>query len=208
MTGTMSTAPYCITGEGLAKKFGRNTLFKGISLSVATGESLSITGPNGSGKSTLMKILAGIQQPTAGKINLISGVSIERVQWLSRIGYTGPLVNPYDELTGWENITFASRLADAGERAGRLMEAFGLDLHRDKKVKYYSSGMKQRLKLILAVLNDPPVLMLDEAGTNLDAAGAATLHSYLESVRKEKIIIIATNDPQEEQLCGRTITLG
>jgi ABC-type multidrug transport system ATPase subunit len=208
MTGMMSTAPYSITGEGLAKKFGRSTLFKGINLSVATGESLSITGPNGSGKSTLMKILAGIQQPTAGKVDLVSGVSIEKVQWLSRIGYTGPLVNPYDELTGWENITFASRLADAGERAGLLMEAFGLDLHRDKKVKYYSSGMKQRLKLILAVLNDPPVLMLDEAGTNLDPAGAATLHSYLESVRKDKIIILATNDPQEEQLCGRTITLG
>ncbi|HQF08717.1 MAG TPA: ABC transporter ATP-binding protein [Spirochaetota bacterium] len=204
----MSTAPYSLTGEGLAKKFGRSALFKGICLSAATGESLSITGPNGSGKSTLMKILAGIQKPTAGNVDLVSGSSIEKTQWLSHIGYTGPLVNPYDELTGLENIAFAARPADAGERAGRLLETFGLGPHRDKKVKHYSSGMKQRLKLILAFLNDPPVLMLDEPGMNLDSAGTALLHSYLESVRKEKIIIIATNDPLEEQLCGRTIKLG
>lgn len=204
----MSSASYRISGQGLTKKFGRNTLFKDISLSAATGESLSITGPNGSGKSTLMKILAGIQKPTAGNVDLAAGAPIDRAQWLSHIGYTGPLVNPYDDLTGWENITFAARHADAGDRAGRLLESFGLGLHRDKKVKHYSSGMKQRLKLILAVLNDPPVLMLDEAGTNLDAAGTALLHSYLESVRKEKIIILATNDPLEEQLCGRTISLG
>ncbi len=208
MEETMSSAPYRISGEGLAKKFGRNTLFRDISLTAATGESLSITGPNGSGKSTLMKILTGIQRPSAGRVDLASGASIEPARWLSHIGYTGPLVNPYDELTGWENITFAARRADAGDRACRLLESFGLGLHRDKKVKHYSSGMKQRLKLILAVLNDPPVLMLDEAGTNLDAAGTALLHSYLESVRKEKIIILATNDPLEEKLCGRTISLG
>jgi heme exporter protein A len=204
----MGFAKYTITGEGLAKKFGSNGLFKGINLSVTTGESLCITGPNGSGKSTLLKILAGLQVPTAGTVELAAGVSIPREDWHTLIGYTGPLVNPYDDLTGQENISFAARHAASAERAGILLERFNLDRHRDKKVKHYSSGMKQRLKLILAVLNDPKVLMLDEAGTNLDADGTGLLHSYLETIRGEKIIILATNDPQEEKLCGKVVRLG
>ncbi len=207
-TEKMNTAPYTITGEGLARKFGRNTLFKDICLSLSTGESLSITGPNGSGKSTLLKILAGLQNPTAGNIGLASNGPIARMEWHAHIGYTGPLVNPYDDLTGWENISFAARRADAATRAVLLLDRFNLDRHRDKKVKHYSSGMKQRLRLILAVLNDPPILMLDEAGTNLDTGGTALLHSYLESVQEEKIIILATNDTQEEKLCREVIRLG
>jgi heme exporter protein A len=207
-TGKMDTAGYTIKGEGLAKKFGRNNLFRDIALSVATGRSLCITGPNGSGKSTLLKILAGLQNPTAGTVALASDDSIPRAIWHAHIGYTGPLVNPYDDLTGWENISFAARRADASARGNQLLEQFNLDRHRDKKVKHYSSGMKQRLRLILAFLNDPPVLMLDEAGMNLDAGGTALLHTYLESVREEKIIILATNDEQEEKLCGGVIRLG
>jgi heme exporter protein A len=207
-TGKMDTAKYTIKGEEIAKKFGRNTIFKDINLSVTTGESLCITGPNGSGKSTLLKILAGLQGPTSGTVAVLSDSAIAKSDWHPHIGYTGPLVNPYDELTGGENIVFAARNADVGERADHLLERFSLAVHRDKKVKHYSSGMKQRLRIILAVLNDPPILMLDEAGTNLDAGGTAILHSYLESVRKEKIIILATNDAQEEKLCGEVIRLG
>ncbi len=204
----MNTAPYRITGEGLAKKFGRTGLFRNITLSVATGGSLSITGPNGSGKSTLLKILAGLLNPTTGSIVLSSGHLIEKSAWPAHIGYTGPLVNPYDELTGMENISFVLKHGCDTARAGLLLERFDLERHRDKKVRHYSSGMKQRLKLILAIVNDPPVLMFDEAGTNLDAGGTALLHSYLESVRNEKIIILATNDAAEEKLCGGVIRLG
>ncbi len=207
-TGKMDTAKYTIKGEEITKKFGRNTIFKNINLSVTTGGSLCITGPNGSGKSTLLKILAGLQGQSAGTVSLASGNPIPKTEWRAQIGYTGPLVNPYDDLTGQENITFAASHADATARADLLLEQFNLARQRDKMVKYYSSGMKQRLRIILAVLNDPPILMLDEAGTNLDAGGIALLHSYLESVRKEKIIILATNDAQEEKLCGEVIRLG
>jgi ABC-type multidrug transport system ATPase subunit len=89
-----------------------------------------------------------------------------------------------------------------------MLKKFDLSGHSDKKVKYYSSGMKQRLKIILAALNEPPVLILDEPGTNLDSAGREILYGYLDSVRKEKIIILATNDPAEEKLCGGVIRLG
>lgn len=207
-TGDMERSKYTISGEGLAKKFGRNALFRNINLALETGQSLSITGPNGSGKSTLLMILAGLLRPTAGSISLATTKAIEKSEWPLHIGYTGPLINPYDELTGMENISFAAMQGRDDSRALPLLEQFCLDRHRDKKVKHYSSGMKQRLKILLALLNDPPVLMLDEPGMNLDAGGTAVLHSCIQSVRNDKIIILATNDEKEEKLCSGVIRLG
>jgi heme exporter protein A len=207
-TGTMDTAKYTITGNDLSRKFGRNTVFKNINLSVATGRSLCITGPNGSGKSTLLRILAGIQNPTAGSVLLSSDSPIEKALWMDHIGYTGPLVNPYDELTGIENLSFVLKDGGTTRKVSSLLLQFKLDLHGNKKVKHYSSGMKQRLKIILAILNDPPILFFDEAGTNLDSDGTSILHGYLESVRTSKIIILATNDADEEKLCNGVIRLG
>ncbi len=207
-TGSMNTTHYTITVNELTRKFGRTLLFRDISLSIATGQSLCITGPNGSGKSTLLKILGGLLNPTSGSVVIASGNPIERHLWIDHIGYTGPLVNPYDELTGIENLSFALKEGDATGKARQLLEHFKLDRHGDKKVRHYSSGMKQRLKIILAILNDPPLLLLDEAGTNLDSGGASILHGYLESVRKRKIIILATNDTAEEKLCSEVIRLG
>ncbi len=204
----MDTAKHTITVNGLAKKFGRIFLFRDISFSVATGRSLCITGPNGSGKSTLLKILSGLLNPTSGSVVIASGSPIEKNFWMDHIGYTGPLVNPYDELTGIENCSFALKDGGSSEKTRPLLEQFKLDRHGEKKVKYYSSGMKQRLKIILAILNDPPLLLLDEAGTNLDSGGASILHDYLESVRNKKIIVLATNDAAEEKLCSEVIRLG
>ncbi|MBP7734700.1 MAG: ABC transporter ATP-binding protein [Spirochaetes bacterium] len=204
----MDTAKYTITVNDLARKFGRHAVFKNINLSVETGRSLCITGPNGSGKSTLLRILAGLQNPTSGTVLLSSGGPIEKALWMDHIGYTGPLVNPYDELTGIENLSFVLKDGGAAQKVSSLLLQFKLDLHGNKKVKHYSSGMKQRLKIILAILNDPPILFLDEAGTNLDSDGTSILHGYLESVRTSKIIILATNDADEEKLCSGVIRLG
>ena len=182
-------------------------LFKDIDIARQTGESLCVTGPNGSGKSTLLKILAGLQGPTKGDVAYSSVAEIARSEWLEHIGYTGPLVNSYEDLTAWENIRFALKRGSE-TAADALIQKFDLSGHSDKKVKYYSSGMKQRLKIILATLNEPPVLILDEPGSNLDSAGKEILYGYLDSIRKEKIIILATNDPAEEKLCGGVIRLG
>jgi heme exporter protein A len=203
----MNSVKYKLDARDLSKKFNRAFLFEGIDLSRETSESLCVTGPNGSGKSTLLKILAGLQSPTKGDVCYSTDEDIDRNEWLDHIGYTGPLVNPYEDLTAWENIRFSLKRGSE-TAADSMLKKFDLSGHSDKKVKYYSSGMKQRLKIILAALNDPPVLILDEPGTNLDSAGREILYGYLDSVRKEKIIILATNDPAEEKLCGGVIRLG
>jgi heme exporter protein A len=204
----MNSAHYIIQASGLARKFNAVFLFRDIEVTVETGESFSVTGPNGSGKSTLLKILAGIQAPTAGTISHSAGAEIPRSEWPVHIGYTGPLVNPYDELSAPENIRFALGRGRGMSAAEALLDRFDLSRHGEKKLKHYSSGMKQRLRIILALVNDPPVLILDEPGTNLDGPGREILYAHIESVRKEKIIILATNDAREEKLCGRGIRLG
>ncbi|OHD63764.1 MAG: hypothetical protein A2176_14615 [Spirochaetes bacterium RBG_13_51_14] len=204
----MSGIRYTLRVQDLAKKFNSTLLFKSISFSVETGGSLCVTGPNGSGKSTLLKILAGIMNPTGGAVSLAAAADIPPCDWMNHIGYTGPLVNPYDDLTGLENIQFVLKSGNYASRLDSLLRQFNLTQHRDKLVKHYSSGMKQRLRLILAVLNDPPVLILDEPGTNLDAGGREALSSFLDLARKQKIIVLATNEPGEEKLCGGGIRLG
>jgi ABC-type multidrug transport system ATPase subunit len=199
---------YKLQARGLSKKFNRTILFEDIHLAGEPGDSLCVTGPNGSGKSTLLKILAGLQNPTKGDITYSADTDISRDEWMDHIGYTGPLINPYEDLTALENIHFALKQGNGAATADSLLRKFDLYRHRDKKIKYYSSGMKQRLKIIMAVLNDPPVLILDEPGTNLDATGRDILYTYLDTVRNDKIIILATNEPGEEKLCGEVIRLG
>lgn len=204
----MNSAHYILNATGLSRAFNRVPLFTGLDITVKTGESFCVTGPNGSGKSTLLKILAGILSPSAGNVTYTADAVIPREEWPVHIGYTGPMVNPYDELTARENIGFASRRGCDPGRGHALLCHFGLSRHGDKKLKHYSSGMKQRLKIIIALVNDPPVLILDEPGTNLDDDGKDLLAAVLDDVRKQKIILIATNDAREEQLCGGGVRLG
>lgn len=204
----MNDPRHTVEVRGLAKKFGRTGIFRDITFTVAAGESLCVTGRNGSGKSTLLKILAGLLSPSAGSVKHMLGNEIPKAAWLGHTGYTGPLVNPYDELTAQEHIDFVGKCPADRAAADSLLDRFDLARHRNKKVRHYSSGMKQRLRIILAVLNDPPVLILDEPSTNLDGDGKEVFRSYLDSIRDGRIIIIATNDAAEERLCGGGISLG
>jgi ABC-type multidrug transport system ATPase subunit len=205
----MNSIRYRIEIQGLAKQFGRNLLFKNLNFTVDTGSSFCITGPNGSGKTTLLNIIAGLMKPSTGTVTYtdIDLGSIIRDR-LPFIGYAGPLVNPYEDLTALENIKFSLKKYKQNSNTDFLFNYFNLNSYKDMKIRYYSTGMKQRLRIILADLNDPPVLLLDEPNTNLDERGRGTLHSYLASIVKKKIIILATNDSDEEKLFNGGIRLG
>lgn len=198
--------------RGCAKRFGKTLVFKGINLQVSSGGSLAVTGPNGSGKSTLLELCARVQSPSAGEVNFMRGD--ERVtgkdHW-NLLGLVSARVNPYGELSGGENIEFAIRArgldpADK-DRAGELLDYFGLSRHRGKPVKHYSSGMRQRLRFVLASLHDPPVLLLDEPGAHLDGEGRDLMYGLIERMREGRILIIATNDESEAKLCAARLNL-
>ncbi len=205
----MQNKPVNIEAQNIEKKFGKSLLFRNINFLLSKGDSFYITGPNGSGKSTLLQILAGIQKPTSGNVIYTSENSIiERDFYKDIYGFTGPQVNPYDMLTAIENLKFTSSESIDENLMKDYLEKFYLYKHRDKPVKYYSSGMKQRLRLIHALINDPEILMLDEPCSNLDNDGRDILYTILDKIKINKIVIIATNESSDMNLCSKGINLG
>jgi ABC-type multidrug transport system ATPase subunit len=197
-----------IEAEKVEKKFGQNTLFKNINFKIQKGDSFYITGPNGSGKSTLLQILAGIQKPTSGRVVYKSNDAIVESEYYKNFfGFTGPQVNPYDMLTSVENLKFTASPNTEENKINEYLEKFELYRHRTKHVKYYSSGMKQRLRLIHALINDPEIIMLDEPCSNLDTKGRDIIYKILNEIKSDKIIIIATNESEDINLCSKGIDL-
>lgn len=195
--------------ENIAKNFGKNRLFRDVSVSLSAGDSLAITGANGSGKSTLLEIAAGIRRPDRGSVSMmLGGTSVPAECFLLHGAFISPRTLPYDELTGIENIRFSLRSSVPAHTIDEMLERVSLLPHANKRVRHYSTGMRQRLKIAMAILNDPAVLFLDEPGSNLDDQGKAILYSLVDETRNSRIILIATNEPAERALCGKEIHLG
>ena len=204
MTGTI-----VLSAQSLGKKFNRRTIIDNISFSLTAPSSLALTGKNGSGKSTLCKMIAGILQPSSGS------VSIRREDQNSpaapSIGLVTPYPNLYDEFTAAENIRFLSRIRSRlpDERSLRiLMEKVDLWKRRDDEVGTFSSGMKQKLKYVFALVHEPPVLVLDEPTSNLDDDGIRFVVDVIEDQKRNGLLVIATNDADESSWCSEHIHLG
>ena len=181
--------------------YGRRALFAEVSAEVTPGRCLVIAGANGAGKSTLLKIIAGLIRPDTG-----------RVEFEGTRGYAAPDVQLYGELTGTENLAFFARLrglSDVGNAA--LLAKVGLPTARGRDlVSAYSSGMRQRLKLAVSLLGDPPLLLWDEPTATLDSAGRSMVDSLLtDSLSAGRTIVVATNDPAEAERWGDlSLTIG
>lgn len=200
-----------LQAENLSKNFDRKTIFKDISFSASGGDSLAITGKNGSGKSTLIKILSAIHTQTTGTINLnINGNVIERSQYYSYIGLVSPYLNLYDEFTGYENLKIISSIRGQSDRTkiDDTLKKVGLYERRNDMLRIYSSGMKQRLKIAFAILHDPIVLLLDEPTDNLDTEGIKIVDEIVSNQKKDKILVIATNNEYEKSYCEEEIRIG
>jgi len=204
----MEASDFQINAHKLSQKFNRSPLFSDISFSLQTGDSLAVTGSNGSGKSTLLMIAACLISPTRGSmVYKKDGREVPKGAVSEYMGFTSPLVNPYEELTGYENIAFMQKGKIKHEFAESMLLDFKLKKHAHRQVRFYSTGMKQRLKLILALLNDSPVMFFDEPGSNLDSEGKDMAYSYIQGIMGDKIVVIATNEKTETALCKRDICL-
>ncbi len=164
-----------IAAEGLGKNFGEKRILRDIGFALTDGQSLAITGPNGSGKTTLVKILCGLIRPSEGKLRYLeNGKEIESDHIFPYIGLVSPYLELYEELTADENIQFFTRMRNlqgVDHKVNELLVFFKLDGRENDAVKTYSSGMRQRLKYIVALLHEPKILFLDEPTSNLDSAG-------------------------------------
>lgn len=197
--------------EDISKSFFRdNYLFSGINIELLPGDSLAITGRNGSGKSTLMKILAGLMLSSSGNTEFsINNTKLKEDQVPGNISFVAPYANLYEEFTPLEIAQIYCGLNGRKfEKSNFLIlcEEFDLSNHTKKIIKNFSSGMKQRLKLIIGFLNDPPFLFLDEPGSNLDEYGLKTAIEIAGTRNtKGRITFIASNDSREIVNCNKTI---
>jgi heme exporter protein A len=180
-----------ITARGLGRDFGSKRVLRGLDFDLQRGGFLVVTGPNGSGKSTLLSLCAGLLVPTAGELV----VEADR----GEIGYVAhePLV--YRELTALENLDLFGRLyrvPERRERAGMLLERFGLWEARRQRVSSFSRGMAQRLALCRALLHDPTMLLLDEPYAGLDAEASRLVDDLLSEQGGLTTCVLATHEPQ------------
>lgn len=196
--------------DNLGKAFGRRWLFRKLSLEVPKGEGLVIVGPNGSGKTTLLRLLCGLVLPTEGNIVWHwNGYHLPPRQARPLIGAVLPECEPYDELTAWENLRLVADLRGASvELLPAWLERVGLTNAKNQLVREFSSGMRLRLKLAMALLHEPPFLLLDEPTAMLDSQGRTLLGELIAEQKRRGIVAIATNDERDRVYGDRQITLG
>ncbi len=204
--------PIRLVIERVSKLYGARRVLHNICAELTAGEVLLVTGHNGVGKSTLMRLLAGLQRPTTGTIAYIDGaVRMAPGEARRMIGMVGADVQLYRELTAREHVAFvvdvrgmALQLSDETE----LLASVGLSGRADEQVVTFSSGMQQRLRYALALVHQPPVLLLDEPTTNLDAAGIGMVDRVVAQQRTRGLTVIATNDPRDRKYGDLVLALG
>jgi heme exporter protein A len=198
-----------LVADHLAKRFGSRKVITDISFELKTGDAIAIVGPNGSGKSTLLMMLLFAIHPTKGSISYFEDdCKLDDTAIRAKTSLVSPYLNLYDTLTAEENLTFFATVSGGritGKECNALMEKVGLEGRGADQVGAYSSGMKQRLKYAVALLNHPAFLFLDEPTSNLDDAGKQIVRNVIEEYRKESIVVIATNEKEEQayasQIC-------
>ena len=202
---------YSIQSQNLSKSFGRRLIFKDINFTWQENGIYGISGPNGSGKSTLVKIIAGLIAASAGKINhKNSGGEIIAEKLHNHIGFVSPYLVLYEEFSTWENLTIFSKIRSVPfnkEKVNYYLSQFLLENRKDDLVKTYSSGMKQRLKFVFALMHSPDVLIFDEPTSNLDEEGKKVVYSIVREEGKNRIIIIASNETKDLEICEEVLYL-
>lgn len=200
-----------IIAKNISKSFtGKQFVLQNLSFEVTNGDILGVCGPNGSGKSTLLKIIIGVMAATKGEINwVINDQSVSKSDLYYYFGFVAPYLNIYEEFTPIELIRIVSKMRkiDVSERdLKQILEDFYLFEHRNKQIRNFSSGMKQRMKLLLSKLHNPKVLIYDEPTSNLDEKGIELVYSIIENQKASSgIVIIASNDERELIWCNKKV---
>ena len=202
---------YSIQTLSLTKAFGRRLIFKEINFVWEKNGIFGISGPNGSGKSTLVKIIAGLLSSTKGKIihkNSDKEIISEKLH--DHIGFVSPYLVLYEEFSAWENLEIFAKIRGIildEERVKKYMEEFLIYDRRNDLVKTYSSGMKQRLKFVFALMHLPQVLIFDEPTSNLDEGGKKVVYNIIQNEGKDRIVIIASNEKNDLEFCDDILYL-
>jgi len=198
------------------KRFNRDWIFRHLNFQFSTGTAYAITGPNGSGKSTLLQVIAGALSASEGKIEYYtksnqqhSGTPVDADNFYRHISFAAPYLELIEEMTLLEFLHFHQQFKPllASPAIPDIIRLIGLEKATHKQIRYFSSGMKQRVKLAQSVFSDTPVLLLDEPCTNLDAEGVALYQQLITTYCKNRLIIVSSNDEMEYLFCSEQLNI-
>ncbi|MDF2855548.1 MAG: multidrug transporter ATPase [Neobacillus sp.] len=192
----------------VSKSFGKKSVLNHISLNVESGQIYGLIGPSGSGKTTLVKIIVGMDRPTTGKVSVLE-TAVPSLKLLQKIGYMAQADALYGDLTGAENLAFFASLFQLKKEKQKKRIAYAADLVNltsdlNKKVQDYSGGMKRRLSLAVALIQDPDVLILDEPTVGIDPELRLSIWSELYHLKDAgKTILVTTHMMDEAEKCDQ-----
>jgi ABC-type multidrug transport system ATPase subunit len=203
--------PVDIKLNNAGKKFGREWIFRNVSLDIQAGQKMAVLGLNGSGKSTLLQALTGYLTLNEGELTYsINQIKIEEEQQYTYISLASPYLELVEDFTLEEQIKHSEiyKPYNTDLTTENIIELSGLKAHKNKYIKLFSSGMKQRLKLTLAILADAPVLFLDEPTTNLDVTVIDWYKHMITKYAMHKTIVVCSNSIKDEySFCEKVITM-
>jgi len=192
------------------KRFSREWIFRNLHYEFSPGKFYAITGPNGSGKSTLLQTLSASLLLSEGTAEWsIEDTNIESEIVHQHVSFAAPYLELVEEMTAAEFLFFHSKFKNYIEKIsiGEILSMAGLKPAADKQIRFFSSGMKQRLKLAQAIFSDVPVVLLDEPCTNLDTSGFELYYDWVDKFCKHRLLIISSNDINEYNFCNEQLKI-
>lgn len=192
------------------KRFNRDWIFRHFTYSFETGNAYAITGPNGSGKSTLLQALSGGMLLSEGNLQYSinnAQYSIEKIY--QQVSICAPYLEVIEEMTLREFLDFHHGFKPflSGITTDFIIATLGLGKAADKQIRYYSSGMKQRVKLAQCIFSDSAIVLLDEPCTNFDAAGIELYNQLIGDYCKKRMVIVSSNDHHEYEFCKEKLNI-
>jgi ABC-type multidrug transport system ATPase subunit len=196
--------------EQIGRRFNREWIFKKIDFSFKSGQSYAILGINGSGKSTLLQVISGSLTPSTGKLLYTLNdkeIAVESV--FKELSIAAPYLELIEEFSLIEvlnfHFQFKHRMDDLTNED--LITLLNMETSRDKQLKYFSSGMKQRVKLVLAFCAATPILLLDEPTSNLDEQGISWYKELVTRFTRNKLVIVCSNQTHEYDFCTHQLKI-
>jgi ABC-type multidrug transport system ATPase subunit len=197
------------------KRFNREWIFRHLTQTFESGNSYAIVGPNGSGKSTLLQALGGGMMLSEGNINWQSAIrnpqstSVATENIYKYVSICAPYLEVVEEMTVKEFLEFHHGFKPflSALTIDAIISLVGLEKAANKQIRYYSSGMKQRVKLAQCIFSDTAIVLLDEPCTNLDTEGIALYHRLISDYCKNRLVIVSSNDQVEYSFCKKVISI-
>ncbi|WP_157698934.1 ABC transporter ATP-binding protein [Bernardetia litoralis] len=197
-----------ISAQNIGKRFEREWIFRKLSCDFCSTNPTAIVGSNGSGKSTFIKTLIGYLPLSEGKLVYSEkNIPILKENWQSTISWAAPYTELIEEFTLLEQLKFHKSFKPFDIEIEEIIEKLGFSNTKSKTIRFFSSGMKQKLKLALAIYSNAKIVFLDEPTSNLDKQNSEWYLQEINTIIDKKVLIIASNQPSEYHFCSQIIDI-